>query len=636
MKKLFTLALVLMVSVAGFSQMRSVSSKDVTKASMWKADRMQTVTNPNVQSIENMLRGEGDLDYTTYDWQTNSGAINRTIVWPDGKVNFAYTWSSDEDFTDRGTAIGTYDSNTDEWIPLDGRIEDEKTGFGSIARYKENGIIVAAHTATQCGFYIVENKDNMTTNSTPCALRLDPTVDPCWPVVMTSGPNRDIIHIIATGYADNRLYYFRSNDGQTWDKENVVLPFLTEEYSSDFGSNAGYWMETTDDNCLAFVINNAWSDGMVMYSYDNGETWERKVFYHHPGINTNFGETWFMYPRWASCVWGPDMELRVAYEFNGSTGEPGSGSYYPGIGGVAFWSETMPYARDVYATYGYDPTNPNPPIMGQPFIMDSAYIIEDIYASWPFFSDGSHIDDGMLPEYIGYPCPLDDDGNWEDPYTCEEFNLPGNTGSHGTYNSGVCAMPTLCQLPGSPYDLVAVWSGLDENHTDEVGNFYYKLFAAYSGDGGRTWEHQVHLTNDFMHSYRESVYLQATVIGQTLVVACMTDELTGTFVQGDEANAADNYYQGYTFDLKDVFPEANVGVQEAEQNNHISVYPNPAEGQVNVTLNKSAEMTVYNIMGQVVMTMEGRAGVNTIDITSLNSGIYFVSAGNDTQKFIVK
>ena len=139
-----------------------------------------------------------------------------------------------------------------------------------------------------------------------------------------------------------------------------------------------------------------------------------------------------------------------------------------------------------------------------------------------------------------------------------------------------------------------------------------------------------------MHSYRESVYLQATVIGQTLIVACMTDGQTGTFVQGDEGEFDDNYYQGYTFDLKDWFPEANVGVEEVESNNHITVYPNPAEGQVNVTLNKNAEVTVYNIMGQVVMTVEGRMGINTLDISTLNSGIYFISAGNDTQKFIVK
>jgi hypothetical protein len=50
-------------------------------------------------------------------------------------------------------------------------------------------------------------------------------------------------------------------------------------------------METTEDNCLALVINSAWSDGIVLYSYDNGETWEKKTFYHHPGVNVTYDDS---------------------------------------------------------------------------------------------------------------------------------------------------------------------------------------------------------------------------------------------------------------------------------------------------------------------------------------------------------
>jgi hypothetical protein len=80
------------------------------------------------------------------------------------------------------------------------------------------------------------------------------------------------------------------------------------------------------------------------------------------------------------------------------------------------------------------------------------------------------------------------------------------------------------------------------------------------------------------------------------------------------------------------------GIEETTVSNdaQISVYPNPASGQVSVTLNNNAEVTVYNIMGQTVMTVEGHAGVNTLDISNLTSGIYFINAGNDTQKFVVK
>ncbi|MBQ1584085.1 MAG: hypothetical protein II078_03375, partial [Muribaculaceae bacterium] len=126
--------------------MRKVSTMQVTKG-------METFE--NVQIEPNMTRTDGELDYTVYDWQSNQGARTWTIVWPDNKINFAYTMATDPtSYADRGTGIGTYDYNNDEWIPLGGRIESEKTGFGSIARYKENGIVIAAHTSTNTGIYI--------------------------------------------------------------------------------------------------------------------------------------------------------------------------------------------------------------------------------------------------------------------------------------------------------------------------------------------------------------------------------------------------------------------------------------------------------------------------------------------------
>lgn len=651
MKKLFTLALALLVATAGYSQVRKVSKNDAIK----KAATMQTTKGmesfENVQIEPNMTRTDGELDYTTYDWQSNAGPRTWTIQWPDGKVNFAYTVSSDGSFSDRGTAIGTYDYENDEWIPMGGRIETDRTGFGTIARYKENGIVVAAHTATQCGVYIIEDKDNMTPNSVPPVSYLDPTYDPCWPNVMTSGVNRDIIHVVTTAYAadgagtsvpgaegaNNPIIYFRSTDGgMTWDKQNVILPYMGTEGGLDWGSNVCYWMETTDDNCLALVINNAWSDSFVLTSYDDGETWEKTTFWHHPGVNATIPENaWSLYPRWTSAQWGMGGELCLAYAFNGTRGEPGSGTYFPGVGGVAFWSENLPYHGESQPQWGADPTNPMPPVPGNPFIMDTAYIMQDIYASWMLFSDQTH---EIWPEYMGYLAPLDEEGNPEGPlyddvtgWNIEDRSL------HGAYNSGTTDFPVLALLPGCDgYDMVAVWASMDENNTDGAGNFYYKLFASYSGDGGRTWEHQIQLTTDFMYALSECVYPQAVVFGTTLVVAAQLDGATGTFVQSDDPDGDDNYYQGFTFELTDLFPNANVGVPEVNHNTHMSLYPNPATDQLNITLSQNADLVIYNVMGQKVMSMEGHAGANSINISNLNAGVYFISAGSDTQKFVVK
>ncbi len=636
MKKLFTLALVLLVATAGYSQVR-MSKNDVMKKSAIQYVTRGMESFENVQSEPNMTRSDGELDYTTYDWQSNAGPRTWTIQWPDNKINFAYTMATDDAFSDRGTGIGTYDYNTDEWTPLWGRIESERTGFGSIARYKENGIVIAAHTSTECCVYILEDRNGLADaqGTLPRALTLSADNDPAWPAVMTSGANRDIIHVLATGSGDNNVYYYRSSDGMTWDKENVVLPYFTSEYGSDWGSNVAYWMETTDDNCLAYVVNNAWSDCMVCYSYDDGETWERKVFWHHPGINVTYDDSKlaFCYPRWTSCHWGLNGELCMAYEFNGSTGEPGSGSYYPGVGGVAFWSETLPYHGESQPLYGVDPTNPMPPMPGQPFIMDSAYLNSDILSSLWIYSETTH---EMWPEYFGYVTPLDGQGNPEDPYTATEFNIE-DFQLHGKYNCGISAMPVLCLLPGCDgWDMVAVWSAMDENNQDGHGNHYFKLFASYSGDAGHTWSPQVQLTKGFDFQQSECVYTQAAVVGTTLVVASQQDFETGTFVQSDDDDSSDNCYFGLTFELNDLFPEAGVGVAEVSHNTHMTVYPNPAVDQLNVTLSQNADIEIYNVMGQKVMTFEGHAGANTISLNGLTSGVYVISAGSDVQKFIVK
>ena len=603
MKKYFAIAFALLVVVGGYSQVNKIP-----------------------QSEPVMTRSDGELDYTVYDWQTDAGPRNWTIVWHDGKVNFAYNFATDDSFSDCGTAIGTYDTDNDEWIPLGGRIENERTLFGSIARYKENGIVVAANTPTQCGIYIVEDKDEMFPNSVPAVSYLDNTYEPNYPAVMTSGADRDIIHIIATGY-DNKLYYFRSRDGQTWDMQNVILPYLTEEYGS-FGSHVAYWMETTEDNCLALVVNNPWSDGMVILSYDNGETWERKVFYHHPGINATY-DSWFMYPRWASCVWGNNGELCVAYEFNGSRGEPGSDEYDPAIGGVAFWSESMPYRGEANPSYGYgfDPTNPRPPTPGQPFIMDSAYLYEDIHASSLYMDTPTH---EPWPEYFGFLTDLDPFGypyfNFVDP---EELNLLGY------YKCGVSAMPALYKLSGNDNELIAVWMALDFNHTDpETNNYYFKLFVSYSCNGGNNWFNPIHITNDFLWVYTEFVYPQVAVVDDVLIIACQADFQTGSYIHNGNVNDyEDNYYQGFAIDLHELFPHA---VQEHEHGTRFTIYPNPATNQLNIFLNQNADIMIYNITGQKMMAIEGLVGANSINISNLTSGVYFVNAGTKTHKLIVK
>ena len=78
---------------------------------------------------------------------------------------------------------------------------------------------------------------------------------------------------------------------------------------------------------------------------------------------------------------------------------------------------------------------------------------------------------------------------------------------------------------------------------------------------------------------------------------------------------------------------------EEDEETIFAIYPNPANEQINVTLSKDAEVTIYNIMGQTIIRTEGHAGVNTLDISHLSSGIYILKTTAEnviSERFIKK
>ena len=75
------------------------------------------------------------------------------------------------------------------------------------------------------------------------------------------------------------------------------------------------------------------------------------------------------------------------------------------------------------------------------------------------------------------------------------------------------------------------------------------------------------------------------------------------------------------------------------ENNAISIYPNPATSILNVNANGYNTVEIINMLGQVVYntTMNDNAQIN---VRNLNDGVYFVrlngANGTTTQKFIKK
>ena len=95
------------------------------------------------------------------------------------------------------------------------------------------------------------------------------------------------------------------------------------------------------------------------------------------------------------------------------------------------------------------------------------------------------------------------------------------------------------------------------------------------------------------------------------------------------------------YDNGESSPAGPVSVQvtvSIDENNEVAfvVYPNPAENYVMIESIKEAEVSIYSINGQMVSSQTINEGTNTIDVSSLKAGMYFMKVNESMIKFIVK
>ena len=645
MKKIFTLVLVMAMAIASFAQVKSMSYKSykAEPAQMQVFKGFESLEASNVASVRNMMTTpeEEELSQTFYDWQSNMGARNFTAVWPDGFAVMCFTQATDDGYSDRGTGLLIWDPAVGEWEYTESHAEDfsslptneQRTGFGSISRYKENGLVIAAHSANYCHLFFCEDFRNGSRDfSTVVTLPND--LKPTWPVVQCSGENLDIVHVLATEYNGSSpfgdpIYYYRYENDE-WTASGVMLEPLNADHMSDGGSNICYFMpyDPAKPDRVSFILNNAWSDGKLVISEDNGATWGERVFYQHPGIHEDYTDTLFLYPRWTSAAFDANDNLHVVYEWNGTSETAGSGKYYPGLGGVAYWSEVLPKSELCEGGIGN---------VGQPFTMDATYMIKDLYYSEWYWSDAIH---DPLPEYFGELQILDQNFQvypwWEEEMPDVYYWLDlGVKENHGAYNNGITGFASM-HMDGNR--IFAFWSmiaGDSETNYFDGTNHKFRLFCNISEDGGLTWNGPRHLITDVVDKFGEMVYgvviphVYTDEDGEYLWYCFQYDEGAGTFVQNDDDDGEDNFYHVVKVHMDYILDTDENYMTVAPM---INVYPNPAKGSFNVMLNNESNVNIYNAVGQLVKTYNNVTELNV----NLEAGVYFVNAGNQTVKVVVK
>ncbi|RYG08198.1 MAG: T9SS type A sorting domain-containing protein, partial [Chitinophagaceae bacterium] len=77
---------------------------------------------------------------------------------------------------------------------------------------------------------------------------------------------------------------------------------------------------------------------------------------------------------------------------------------------------------------------------------------------------------------------------------------------------------------------------------------------------------------------------------------------------------------------------AELGREDFVFNNYFTLYPNPTNGILNITSKQAIELqsiSIYNVLGQMVVVVPNAKGVSNVDVSSLSVGNYFIKIISD-------
>lgn len=210
------------------------------------------------------------------------------------------------------------------------------------------------------------------------------------------------------------------------------------------------------------------------------------------------------------------------------------------------------------------------------------------------------------------------------------IHLSGKTKSTNFYtpspNNGYNATPTgvggwdlfVCSIyPPGINDLI--WTGVIGGDKDDAGGFFYTTEMA--------------IDNSQQKLYLGSMAAKPTsisypVLGSSPTYTQNASSSSGGFIDGSISR----------FDLTTI--HSLVGIQEVQKiGNNVFVYPNPANDKLNVKItnfNDKYNFTVYNSLGQLVLSGKLSNYDNSIDLTGLRTGMYFLELNNGKENLSAK
>ena len=79
--------------------------------------------------------------------------------------------------------------------------------------------------------------------------------------------------------------------------------------------------------------------------------------------------------------------------------------------------------------------------------------------------------------------------------------------------------------------------------------------------------------------------------------------------------------------------DENQGVDDIDKTEFL-VYPSPATATLNIVVDVCGEAVILDVTGRTTLSSSVVPGANTIDVSNLPNGVYFIKIGNSHASFI--
>lgn len=529
---------------------------------------------------------------TYYDLQSNASVDDRISYNPStGEISAAFTMSlvPGPAFGDRGTGYNFYDGTSWGTNPST-RIENQRVGWPSLVTTDTSEFVVA-HSADDLVSSVRDSKGSGSWSTSILSSVVDGML---WPRATMGGTDGKTVHVIAittpTGNSGNiykglngALLYYRSMDGGfTWDIKDSLLP--GQDTAVHFGTSGDSYAIDANGNTIAIAVFNDFQDSYILKSTDNGDTWNKTVFFDIPlddysaGANGTISDT--NSDGIADTIFSTDQSGAILVDNN----------------------------NVVHVAYGYMRYIDDDPILDAPF------------SYFPFTNGLDYWNENMSSSTtIGFAPDLDNDGTF--PF--------GGIAEIGNYQASMSSQPALGVDVNN--NIFCTYAAVNELKTNGI-QYYRDIWLVSSRNGGMSWNSPKNLTPN--RPIAECVFPSlAHHVDSNLRIVYQEDNEPGLTVRGDEDPDGPNNIIYLEIDTA-ATQFVSISEETVEKGNLSGLYPNPASttAWMDISINEPGKYTISisNITGVVVKTIDlGNLGSGAfkeaIDLNELDNGVYVVT-----------